>query len=157
MTPTASAEGRTIQSSTLLIYYKRTVAMYKVEPKVEPEDSQARVKYIHSMEVVPCSAEAGEVSGHEENNVDWGEALGHSKLFHIYEAGQGCACNSHQLVLRGRGGTRSTGSGDTTPANRGKIGDHRPDQAEEAKIQISQAGVERGSMEIRELTPEVLR
>ena len=35
-----------------------------VEPLVEPKDSQARVKYIQCVEVVPCPAGSEEVAVH---------------------------------------------------------------------------------------------
>ena len=46
-----------------------------VEPLVEPEDSQARVKYIQCVEVVPCSAGAEEVAVYKEKDSDWGSQI----------------------------------------------------------------------------------
>ena len=46
-----------------------------VKPLVEPEDSQARVKYIQCVEVVPCSVGLEEVAVHVEKNGDWGGGI----------------------------------------------------------------------------------
>ena len=43
-----------------------------VEPLVDPEDSQAQVKYIQCVEAVPCLAGSEEVAVHKEKDGDWG-------------------------------------------------------------------------------------
>ena len=46
-----------------------------IKPLVEPEDSQAWVKYIQCVEVMPSPAGSEEVAMHEEKDGDWGGVI----------------------------------------------------------------------------------